>query len=306
MASGAIVVTGSAGLIGFGVAARLAREGCTVIGTDRIQPREDGGFPSIDSELTDVHKLHAICSGDTAAIVHCGAVSGPMLGRDNPRAVIETNVAGTANLLEIARQRGVRLVFCSSTSAYGNTAAGLDPVPEDAPLAADDVYGATKASGDILTRAYVAQTGLDAAVLRFSWVYGPRRRTTCVLREMIQEAQAGRATTLPYGRGFTRQYVYIDDVVSAVIAALDAEDIGPQRAFNITGGQRLEFGEIVDTVRLAVPEANITLGEGVDPEDQSHGRFDVSAAARALGWQPRVAFADGVRRYADWLAQNPV
>ena len=306
MASGAIVVTGSAGLIGFGVAARLAREGRTVIGTDRIQPREDGGFPSIDSELTDVHKLHAICSGEIAAIVHCGAVSGPMLGRDNPRAVIETNVAGTANLLEIARQRGVRLVFCSSTSAYGNTVAGLDPVPEDAPLAADDVYGATKASGDILTRAYVAQTGLDAAILRFSWVYGPRRRTTCVVREMIKDAQAGRATTLPYGRGFTRQYVYIDDVVSAVIAALDAEEIGPQHAFNITGDQRLEFGEIVDAVRDAVPGANITLGEGVDPEDQSHGRFDVSAAARAFGWRPQVAFADGVRRYADWLAQNPV
>ena len=146
MATGAIVVTGSAGLIGFGVASRLAREGRTVTGTDRIQPREDGGFPSTDAELTDVHKLHAICSGDIAAIVHCGAVSGPMLGRDNPRAVIETNVAGTANLLEIARQRGVRLVFCSSTSAYGHTASGLDPVPEDAPLAADDIYGATKAS----------------------------------------------------------------------------------------------------------------------------------------------------------------
>lgn len=80
MATGAIVVTGSAGLIGFGVASRLAREGRTVIGTDRIQPREDGGFPSTDAELTDVHKLHAICSGDIAAIVHCGAVSGPMLG----------------------------------------------------------------------------------------------------------------------------------------------------------------------------------------------------------------------------------
>ena len=306
MASGAVVVTGSAGLIGFGVAARLAREGRAVIGTDRIQPREDGGFLSTDAELTDVHKLHAICSGDVEAIVHCGAVSGPMLGRDNPRAVIETNIAGTANLLEIARQRDVRLVFCSSTSAYGNTAAGLDPVPEDAPLAADDIYGATKASGDILTRAYVTQTDLDAIVLRFSWVYGPRRRTTCVVREMIKDAQAGRATTLPYGRGFTRQYVYIDDVVSAVIAALDASETGSQRAFNITGGERLEFGEIVDAVRASVPGAQITLGAGADPEDQSHGRFDISAAARVLGWQPQVAFADGVRRYADWLADNPV
>ena len=306
MASGAIVVTGSAGLIGFGVASRLAREGRAVIGTDRIQPREDGGFPSTDAELVDVHKLHAICSGDIAAIVHCGAVSGPMLGRDNPRAVIETNVAGTANLLEIARQRGVRLVFCSSTSAYGDTATDLDPVPEDAPLAANDIYGATKASGDILTRAYAAQTGLDGIVLRFSWVYGPRRRTPCVVREMIKDAQAGRATRLPYGHGFTRQYVHIDDVVSAVIAALDAEDVGPQRAFNVTGGQQLEFGEIADAVSRAVPEAHIALGDGADPEDQSHGRFDISAAARVLGWTPRVAFADGVRDYARWLAENPV
>ena len=306
MASGAIVVTGSAGLIGFGVAARLAREGRSVIGTDRIQPREDAGFPSTDAELTDVHKLHAICSGDISAIVHCGAVSGPMLGRDNPRAVIETNVTGTANLLEIARQRGVRLIFCSSTSAYGDTATGLDLVPEDAPLAAADVYGATKASGDILTRAYVAQTGLDGVVLRFSWVYGPRRTTTCVVREMIKDAHAGRATRLPYGGGFTRQYVYVDDVVSAVIAALDAGEIGSQRAFNITGGQRLEFGEIVDAVRQAVPAASIALGEGADPEDQRHGRFDISAAARVLGWRPTVAFADGVRDYARWLAENPV
>ncbi len=306
MATGAVVVTGSAGLIGFGVASRLAAEGRAVIGTDRIQPREDAGFPSIDAELTDVHKLHAICSGDIAAIVHCGAVSGPMLSRDNPRAVIETNVAGTANLLEIARQRGVRLVFCSSTSAYGNTAAGLDPVPEDAPLAADDIYGATKAAGDILTRAYAAQTGIDAVVLRFSWVYGPRRRTPCVIRDMIQDAQAGRATTLPFGRGFTRQYVNIDDVVGAVIAALDADEIGPQRAFNVTGGERLDFAEIVDTVERVLPDARIALGEGADPEDQSHGRFDISAAARVLGWRPQVGFEEGVRTYARWLAANPV
>ena len=179
-------------------------------------------------------------------------------------------------------------------------------MPEDAPLAANDIYGATKASGDILTRAYAAQTGLDAVVLRFSWVYGPRRRTPCVVREMIRDAQAGRATRLPYGRGFTRQYVHIDDVVGSVIAALDAGAIGPQRAFNITGGQRLEFGAIVEAVRQAVPAAQITLGEGADPEDQSHGRFDISAAARALGWQPKVAFANGVRDYACWLAENPV
>ena len=123
---------------------------------------------------------------------------------------------------------------------------------------------------------------------------------------MIQDAQAGRATALPYGSGFTRQYVYIDDVVGAVIAAIGTGEFGSQRAFNITGGQRLEFGEIADAVRRALPEAQISLGEGADPEDQSHGQFDISAAARVLGWKPKVAFEDGVRDYARWLAENPV
>ena len=306
MTSGAVVVTGAAGLIGSGVAARLARAGRAVIGTDRIAPREEGGFSSTDAELTDVHRLHEICGGDIAAIVHCGAVSGPMLGRDNPRAVIETNVAGTANLLEIARQRGARLVFCSSTSAYGNTPAGLDPVPEDAPLAAADIYGATKAAGDLLTRAYAAQTGLDAIVLRFSWVYGPRRRTPCVVRQMIGDARAGRATRLPYGRGFSRQYVHVEDVVGAVIAALDAGEIGPVRAFNVTGGARLDFAEIAGAVRRVLPEARIELGDGADPEDQVHGRFDIAAAGRILGWRPGIGFDEGVRGYARWLADHPV
>jgi len=306
MAQAAVVVTGAAGLIGFAVAARLARAGRATVGTDCIVPREEGGFRSVEAALTDVHKLHEICAGDVAAIVHCGAVSGPMLGRDNPRAVVETNVAGTANLLEIARQRGARLVFCSSTSAYGNTPPGLDPVPETAPLAAADIYGATKAAGDILARAYAAQTGLDAIVLRFSWVYGPRRRTPCVLRAMIQDAQAGRPTLLSYGRGFTRQYVHVDDAVSAVIAVLDAGEVGPARAFNVTGGERLDFAEIAGTVRAALPEARIELGEGADPEDQSHGRFDIAAAERVLGWRPRIGFPEGVRAYARWLADHPV
>ena len=95
-------------------------------------------------------------------------------------------------------------------------------------------------------------------------------------------------------------------MVSAVIASLDTSEFGSQRAFNITGGERLEFGAIVDAVRQAVPAAQITLGDGADPEDQSHGRFDISAAARVLGWQPKVAFADGVAAYARWLAENPV
>ncbi len=305
MADERILVTGGAGLIGFSVAQRLAGDGRRVIATDRILPNEDGGFETVVAELTDAHKLHALTAERTRAIVHCGAVSGPMLGRDNPRAVVESNVVGTANVLEVARQRGIRVIYCSSTSAYGDTGIGTELVKEDAPLAATDIYGATKAAGDLLARAYAAQHGVDAVALRFSWVFGPRRRTPCVIRETIKDAQAGRPTALPFGRGFYRQYVYIDDVVAAILAALDVDEIGAQRAFNITGGTRLDFLEIADTIARVLPAAKITLGDTVDPDDQIHARFDISAAERALGWKPAWPFEDGVRAYADWLATQP-
>lgn len=100
--------------------------------------------------------------------------------------------------------------------------------------------------------------------------------------------------------------MHVDDVTAAVLAALDADEIGPQKAFNVTGGVRLDFAEIADTVRRVLPEARIELGAGPDPEDQSHGRFDIAAAARVLGWKPQVAFKEGMRGYADWLAEHPV
>lgn len=306
--TGKIIVTGGAGLIGFSVATRLARDGHNVVAMDRIAPAEDGGFECVLAELTDAHKLHEVARGEVDAIIHCGAVSGPMLGRDNPRAVIDANVVGTANVLEVARQRGLRrVVYCSSTSAYGDTTTGTaEPVVESAPLAATDIYGATKASGDLLTRAYAAQHGVDAAVLRFCWVYGPRRRTPCVLREMIKDAQNGQPTTLPFGANFYRQYVHIEDVVDAILHGLKAQALGAQRAFNITGGTRLNFAEIAETVERVLPEARITPGAAVDEEDQIHARFDISAAKEVLGWAPRLGFEDGVRAYADWLRNHPV
>ena len=95
--------------------------------------------------------------------------------------------------------------------------------------------------------------------------------------------------------------------MGAVIAALDADEIGAQKAFNVTGGVRLDFAEIADTVRRVLPEAQIALGAGADPEDQSHGRFDIAAAARVLGW--RAAGRCSRRACAatpDWLAEHPV
>lgn len=104
-----------------------------------------------------------------------------MLARDNPYLVCETNVVGTIHLMEAARQRKVgRFVFLSSASAFGTTPPA--PVPDDAPLRPQDLYGATKGACDLLLQGYRLQYGLDAIALRISNAYGPGRRTRCAVR----------------------------------------------------------------------------------------------------------------------------
>jgi UDP-glucuronate 4-epimerase len=291
-----ILLTGAAGLIGRVLHRRLAERGNTVIAVDRLD-----GPDIVACDLAEVHRLHEL--GSTAgAVLHCGAISGPMVARDNPYLIVQSNIVGTANILELARVRKMRrVVFLSSVSAYGNTPAGIDPVPEDVVLSPTSVYGASKVAGEALVNAYRLQHGVDGISLRPAWVYGPGRTTACAIRTMIEDAQAGRRTHFPFGRDFHRQYVHVDDVADAILLALDAAAFS-QPAYTITGDSFLTLGQVAATVRKVLPRADITMEAGRDPVDDVQERFDISAAAADLGYRPRVALEDGVRSYAAWLA----
>lgn len=291
-----ILLTGAAGLIGRAVHRMLHERGDRVIAIDRI-----GGENITACDLTEVHRLYDL-GADATAAVHCGAISGPMVARDNPYLIVQSNVIGTANILELARVRKMRrVVACSSVSAYGNTPAGLDLVPEDVPLRPTSVYGASKAAGEHLLDGYALQHGLDGVSIRPAWVYGPGRTTECAIRAMILDAQAGRATHFPFGRDFYRQYVHVDDVAAALVLALDAEKL-LQRSYTITGGSYVTLAEVARTVKAVLPQADVTMGAGPDPVDDVQARFDISAAERDLGYRPRITLEDGIRCYAEWLA----
>ena len=291
-----ILLTGAAGLIGRAVNRMLRERGDTVIAIDRT-----GGEDIAACDLTEVHKLHELAA-EATAVVHCGAISGPMVARDNPYLIIQSNVVGTANILELARIRKMRrVVACSSVSAYGNTPVGLDLVPEDVPLRPTSVYGASKAAGEHLLDGYAIQHGIDGVSIRPAWVYGPGRTTECAIRTMILDAQAGRATHFPFGRDFYRQYVHVDDVATALVLALDADKL-PRRSYTITGGSYVTLAEVARTIKTVLPKADIALGAGPDPVDDVQARFDISAAERDLGYRPRISLEDGICTYAGWLA----
>lgn len=294
-----ILLTGAAGFLGHAVRTIFEARGDRVIALDRI-PQTEAGVPNHVCDLTEIHRLHELVRDEAIqGVVHCGALSGAMLARDNPYALVQTNVVGTANLLELARIRGIRrFLHCSSAGAYGTTPPG--PVPEDVALWPTNVYGATKAAGEHLAAAYSSEHGLDAVSLRFSWIYGPRRTTDCVIRTMLVDAIDRRATHLSFGRGYHRQFIHIDDAAGALVAAYDRPAL-PLRSYTVTGGDFSTLDELATLVRAVLPGARIELEDGPDPADDVQHRFDITAASRDFGYVPAVSLEAGIRGYADWL-----
>jgi nucleoside-diphosphate-sugar epimerase len=222
-----------------------------------------------------------------------------MLFRDNPYRMCSANVIGTINLLEAARATGVgRFVLLSSAQAYGDTPPA--PVSEDAPFRARDLYGATKASGDLLLRAYREQYQLDAVALRISNGYGPRRRTRNALLTMLEDALDGRPTSLDFGGGYGRAYLYVKDAAGAIIAAIKAPSC-VQPAYNIAGAQFEPMERIAEIVREVLPNARISMAPGVDALGYRRERLDISAARRDLGWSPQWDLKRGIADYTEWL-----
>lgn len=297
-----VLVTGAGGLIGHRLVRSLHEAGRPVVAMDRVPV--DLPVPTAMAEIGDVHALYrAIDTHDVGSIAHCGGVSGPMLGRENPGKLVEINVGGTRDIAEAARllaarNGSCRLVFCSSLAVYGNQA--QDGIAEDAPLLSTDMYGASKIAAEAILRAYAAQHGVSALSLRITWVYGPRRTTDCVIRTMLEDALTGRPTRMAFGRGFRRQFVHIDDVAAAIRLALDAP--APcYTAYNVSGGVDPTLDEIADIVARVVPGADIALEPGPDPVDGGLGRLDIGRIAEDLGHAPAVALETGIAAYADWL-----
>lgn len=304
MAQKSVLVTGAIGLIGNAVRRKLENRGTDVIAIDRIGTVVDGR-EVLECDVTDVHGLHALARKyDIGGIVHCGGYSGPMVSPDHPVQIVQVNTLGTTNIAELARLIGnVRIVFASTATAYGATPGG--PVAESVVLLPNSMYGASKAAAEHLLNGYSSQFGVDTVSLRISWVYGPRRSTSCIIRQIIVDSLQGKNTHIPYGRNFHRQYMHIDDAADAMIAALDSKDLA-QQAYNITGGSRLTLSEVADVVKRVVPGVNVILADGDDPGDVAQDYFDISAAKRDLGYEPKVSLERGVASYFEWLKDHEV
>jgi nucleoside-diphosphate-sugar epimerase len=300
MAAAPILVTGANGLIGHALLRRLQDSGRAAIASDQRPP--DGlDAPFVAVDLRDRPAIDALVAQHRpSAIVHAGGLSGPMVAPNDPALVFDVNVGGTVTVCEAARLHGVaRLVFLSSITAYGDQPDERD-VTEATPLLATEPYGASKVAAEAVVRGF-SRHGVDGVSLRLGGVYGPRRTTDCLIRLMLENARAGRPTRVPYGAGWRRQYVFVEDVVDAILLALERRHL-PLPAYNVTAGRAFPLEEVAAAAQAAVPSVDARFAPGTHPFDSRVGRLDIAAAGRDLGYRPKTTLVDGIRAYADWLA----
>ena len=297
-----ILLTGAAGLIGMALRERLRARG------DRVVPIDVTRFGRHDPELRvvplDDHAAldELIRTEAVEAIVHCGAISGPMLARRKPLAIVGANIDTTALLLDLTRLHSLRrFVFCSWISVYGDV--GAATITEATPLVPTSVYGASKVACEQLIQGFAAEYGLDGVSLRIARVYGPYRRANCHLGAMLHDSNAGRRTLIPCDPAFLSHYVYVDDVADAITTVLDAPVL-PHRLYNVGSGEALTMPQIVRAASQVLPGVQATLTPGADDVPDRQTVFDITRLADDLGWRPRFPIAGGLLAYRDAIAQG--
>jgi UDP-glucose 4-epimerase len=139
--------------------------------------------------------------------------------------------------------------------------------------------------------------------LRFSEVYGPGNRMPTALRDMLLAAIQGRPFRMPDGGDHPFQFIHVDDVARAALCALDCSEPA-QRVFNVTGGTQVSLHDVATLVGKAIPSADIEIGPGFWHLDRQ-GEWDITAAARELGYTPQMSLESGIASYAAWLRSHP-
>lgn len=287
-----IIVTGSSGFLGAATARHLALAGHEVLGLDPAPPAPAAMHNHRAEDLSDADGLLALLREFRPhRVIHAGGVSGPMVLADQPLRVMAINVRGSLNLLDACLATGVeRFVFCSSISAIGEFLDG--PLPDDAAMRPNTTYGASKAAVDQVLGGLHGRCAMELVSLRFTAIYGPGRRTSMPIGDVVAAAIAGVPVRVP--RQSPWPYVFIDDAAEATIAAALAAGALPRLYYNIAHPELVSLADVASALRAAGLAARITEDEHLP--GVARGPIAVEAAARELGFSARVNHRHGIAR----------
>jgi UDP-glucose 4-epimerase len=292
------LVTGGAGFIGSHVVDSLKASGVTPKIFDLVASphHEDGEIETALGDLLDPSALRSAMHG-CDFVVHLAAMADVGVVERRPADAERINSQGTLNVLEAARDAGVkRVVYASTIWVYSDVEG--DTVNEDTPLSPPaHIYTATKLAGELYCRSYAELYGLEYTILRFGIPYGPRARAAAVVPTFVHKAMSGEPLTLAGGGLQTRRFVYVEDLADGVAKAL--RPAAANRIYNLVGSEDVTIREVAETVGRVVGDTEIVHTPG---RSGDFGGVEVcgARAAAELDWRPSTSFSEGVEEYVVW------
>jgi len=296
------VVTGAAGFVGSQLGEALAAAGHDVLGVDCFTDYYDPAEKEANAAALDMSRLDlaetALDLDGVDGVFHLAAQAGVRSFGDVFPLYVRRNVLATQRVLEAAAAARVRVVVASSSSVYGEAEAY--PTPEDAEPRPISPYGITKLACEHLACAYAVGFGLDAVVLRYFTVYGPRQRPDMFFRRVCEALLAG-ATFEIYGSGEqSRSFTYVGDAVEATIAAMERAPAGA--VYNVGGGDEASMLQAIALLERISGRTLDTRRIEAARGDVGRTKADVSRIRDALGWEPRTSLEDGLAAMWSWAS----
>jgi nucleoside-diphosphate-sugar epimerase len=301
------LVTGGAGFIGSSIARGLLQRGWDVRIIDNFMAGFREHVPEqaelLEDDLRDLEAVRKATDG-IEVVFHEAAIRSVPKSIDNPWLSHDCNVNGTVNLLMAAADSGVRrIVYASSSSVYGDVK--NPPNREDMRPNPMSPYAASKLAAENYCRVWTHVRGLSSVSLRYFNVYGPGQhpesKYSAVFPGFISALKSGRQPEIHWDGEQSRDFSYIEDVVSANIAAAEADSRVDGEIFNVGGGQP----KTVNDVYRAVSDA---MGVSVEPTytdkragDVRHTKADISKARDLLGWEPKANWDEAVKATVEWF-----
>jgi UDP-glucose 4-epimerase len=300
-----ILVTGGAGFIGSAVAGLLADRGDRVrilddLSIGRAEYLERVPHELIRAQIADGASVARAVEG-ADAVVHLAARAGIPDSVADPLGTFEVNVRQLLGVLDAARRAGVpRFVFASSNAAAGDHEPPADETDLPHPVSP---YGASKLAGEAYCQAYAATYGLAACSLRFSNAYGPRSlHKKSVVAAWVRAALAGEPVTIHGDGEQTRDFVYVDDLAGAVLAALDAPpDVVAGELFQAGTGRETTINELAAALERAVGREIEIVRGSARPGDVRRNVSRVDKARERLGYRATMPLEDGLARTVSWF-----
>lgn len=314
-----LLITGGAGFIGSHLVDRLLAtdvEHITVIDdfNDFYDPSikranitehlKDPRYALSEVDIRDQPSLEQVFkTNNFDCVVHLAARAGVRPSLTEPQLYTETNINGTLNLLELARQNNIKqFVFGSSSSVYGINA--KVPFSEDDPIRQPiSPYAATKGAGELLCHTYSHLYGLRCICLRFFTVYGPRQRPDLAIHKFARLISDNKPIPV-FGDGTTRRdYTYVDDIIDGVVSAM-SYDQSDYEVINLGESRTVELRELISLLEKELDAHAVIERQPPQPGDVPQTFADITKARKLLGYNPQTQIEEGIHKFVGWFRGN--